>query len=284
MQNLGPIGLFDSGYGGLTVLKAIRERLPAYDYLYLGDNARVPYGTRSYETVYQFSWECIQALFAQGCQLVIVACNTASAKALRTIQQINLPKSAPNRRVLGVIRPTTEDAHLFTRNNHLGILGTNGTIQSNSYPIEINKFHPQIKVSQQACPMWVPLVEQNEHLNQGADYFIKKYLDALLNQDPLIDGILLGCTHYPLLLPKLKEAVQPNIRFIAQGDLVAEKLAGYLQRHPDIDVKCSKSGTTRFLTTDDPFQFESMAKLFYGKELIAEHIDLHEVHFERDAD
>lgn len=282
MQKIGPIGVFDSGFGGLTVLRSLTDRLPQYDYLYLGDNARVPYGNRSFETVYDFTLECIKALFDQGCQLVIVACNTASAKALRNIQQNDLPRIAPGRKVLGVIRPTTEDAGHFTTSGHIGVLGTSGTVSSASYCIEIKKFFPALKVSQQACPMWVPLVENNEHLQPGANYFLDKYLNELLLQDPKIDAIILGCTHYPLLLHLLQERAGDKITFIPQGPLVAEKLAIYLERHPEIDIRCAKNGGRRFLTTDDATNFEEKAHIFYGASVQAEHIDLSALRFNAD--
>lgn len=280
MQKIGPIGVFDSGFGGLTVLKSLTEQLPAYDYLYLGDNARVPYGNRSFETVYAFTLECIKALFAHDCPLVIVACNTASAKALRNIQQNDLPKIAPNRKVLGVIRPTTEDAAQYTTSGHIGVLGTSGTVSSQSYSIEINKFFPDLKVHQQACPMWVPLVENNEHVGPGAPYFLKKYLNELLEKAPKIDAVILGCTHYPLLLDKLQAITGDKIRFVPQGPLVAQKLEEYLKRHSGIETRCSKNGRRRFLTTDDPAVFEEKAGVFYGASVQAEHIDLMDIRFE----
>jgi glutamate racemase len=283
VKKAGPIGVFDSGYGGLTVLKALTTQLPQYDYLYLGDNARVPYGSRSFETVYQYTLECVEALFAQGCQLVVLACNTASAKALRSIQQNDLPKIAPHRRVLGVIRPTTEEAGLLTKSGHLGVLGTSGTVLSNSYPIEIAKFYPELTVSQEACPMWVPLVENNEHLGPGADYFLAKHLEALLQKDPAIDAVILGCTHYPLLQSRLEELSMGKIKFIAQGTLVAQKLELYLQRHPEIAALCSKNESRRFLTTDDARIFEEKARLFYGEKVEAKHIDLSSITFSPDA-
>lgn len=283
MKKAGPIGVFDSGYGGLTVLKALTAQLPEYDYLYLGDNARVPYGTRSFETVYQYTLECVEALFAQGCQLVVLACNTASAKALRSIQQIDLPKIAPQRRVLGVIRPTTEEAGLLTQTGHLGVLGTSGTVLSNSYPIEIAKFFPDVVVSQEACPMWVPLVENNEHLSPGADYFLSKHLKALLEKDPAIDAVILGCTHYPLLQSRLEQLSAGKIKFIAQGTIVAQKLELYLQNHPEIAAVCSTNGTRQFFTTDDARIFEEKARLFYGEAVQAQHIDLSSISFSADA-
>jgi glutamate racemase len=283
VNKAGPIGVFDSGYGGLTVLKALTTHLPQYDYLYLGDNARVPFGTRSFETVYQYTLECVEALFAQGCQLVILACNTASAKALRSIQQNDLPNIAPQRRVLGVIRPTTEEAGLLTQNGHLGVLGTTGTVLSNSYPIEIAKFFPTLKVSQEACPMWVPLVENNEHLGPGADYFLDKHLQALLQQDPHIDAVILGCTHFPLLQSQLEKLTAGKITFIAQGTLVAQKLTQYLERHPKMAALCSTNGSRQFYTTDDAQVFEEKARLFYGENIQAQHLDLNTIHFTPDA-
>jgi len=282
MQN-GPIGVFDSGYGGLTVLKALTQALPAYDYLYLGDNARVPYGTRSFETVYQYTWECVQALFSMGCPLVVLACNTASAKALRSIQQEKLPQFAPNRRVLGVIRPTTEEVGKRSKTRHVGILGTPGTISSDSYPIEIEKFFPDLKVSQEACPMWVPLVENNEHLSEGASYFLQQHLDALQQRDPDIDTVVLGCTHYPLLLPALQKLAPAHWQFVAQGELVAEKLTDYLLRHPAMEERLSKQGTRRFLTTDNAAAFSEKAALFYGDAVQAQKIELDQHPFTPDA-
>ncbi len=244
MQDLTkkPIGIFDSGYGGLTVLKEIVKQLPEYDYIYLGDNARSPYGTRSFETVYQYTLECVQQLFSMGCELVILACNTSSAKALRTIQQKDLPLIAANKRVLGVIRPTTEIVGKYTKTGHVGVLGTAGTIASNSYPIEIEKFYPQLKVVQEACPMWVPLVENNEFESEGADYFIQKNINSLLLKDKHIDTIILGCTHYPLLINKIKKYLPQNITLLSQGEIVAKSLTDYLKRHAEIEQKCSKGG------------------------------------------
>jgi glutamate racemase len=279
----GPIGVFDSGYGGLTVLKALTTTLPQYDYLYLGDNARVPYGTRSFETVYQYTWECVQALFSMGCPLVILACNTASAKALRSIQQEKLPQFAPHRRVLGVIRPTTEEVGLLSKSKHVGILGTPGTISSDSYPIEIAKFYPDLAVSQEACPLWVPLVENNEHLSEGATYFVQQHVTALQQRDPEIDTVVLGCTHYPLLLPVLQKLAPPHWRFLAQGELVAGKLADYLQRHPQMENWLSKQGQRRFLTTDNAAAFSEKAGLFYGDVVQAEKIELTDYPFTPDA-
>jgi len=269
-----PIGVFDSGYGGLTVLKEIVAALPQYDYIYLGDNARAPYGNRSFETVYQYTLEAVNWFFKQGCPLVILACNTASAKALRTIQQNDLPKMDSTKRVLGVIRPTTEIVGDFTKTNQIGVLGTSGTVQSNSYPIEINKFYPGIKVFQQACPIWVPLIENNEHQSAGADYFVKKYIDNLLSQSPDIDTILLGCTHYPLLIDKIKAAIPKNISVVSQGEIVAKSLKDYLHRHPEIDEKCSKNGHISFYTTDSAEDFDNHAAIFFGKPLKSAHLAL----------
>lgn len=265
-----PIGIFDSGYGGLTVFKAIEQLLPQYDYLYLGDNARSPYGPRSFDTVHAYTWQCVQWLFAQGCPLVILACNTASAKALRTIQQQQLPTSPdPTRRVLGVIRPTTEVLGSYTRSGHVGILGTAGTVKSNSYPIELQKFWPEVQVHQQACPMWVPLVENNEHLQPGADYFIALYLQQLLQAAPQLDTLLLACTHYPLLLPKIQAYLPPHIQVLVQGNIVATSLQQYMHRHPAMHRRISQHGIRQFFTTDDAGDFEQHASLFLGRSLQA---------------
>jgi glutamate racemase len=273
-MNKGPIGVFDSGYGGLTVLKEIVDQLPQYDYLYLGDNARAPYGTRSFETVYHYTLECVQWFFSQGCSLVILACNTASAKALRTIQQNDLPKIDATKRVLGVIRPTTEVIGSFSATNAVGILGTNGTVQSGSYPIEIAKFYPKIKVYQQACPMWVPLIENNEHQSAGADYFVKKELDRLMQQSPEIDTILLACTHYPLLMDKIQQFTPQGVKVLSQGKIVADSLKEYLSRHPEMEAKCSKNGQLTFFTTDDTEDFDTHAANFYGKPVKSSHLQL----------
>lgn len=269
-----PIGIFDSGYGGLTVYREISKLLPQYDYLYLGDNARTPYGTRSFETIYEYTWECVQALFARGCHLVILACNTASAKALRVIQQKQLPQLPQGKKVLGVLRPTTELAGSFTKTGHIGIMATPGTVASASYTIEINKFFPAIKVYQQACPMWVPLVENNEHLSEGSDYFVQKYAQELLAQSGDIDAVLLACTHYPLLQEKIKEAFPKEVNIISQGGLVAKSLAGYLQRHPEIEAKCSKGGQELFFTTDYPLIFDNKAAMFLGRGVASHHLHL----------
>ena len=273
-MNKGPIGVFDSGYGGLTVLKEIVDQLPQYDYLYLGDNARAPYGTRSFETVYQYTLQCVQWFFSQGCSLVILACNTASAKALRSIQQNDLAKMGADKRVLGVIRPTTEVIGSFSKTNNVGILGTSGTVQSNSYPIEIAKFYPQIKVHQQACPMWVPLIENNEYQSAGADYFVKKDIDKLLSQSPGIDTILLACTHYPLLIEKIKQFAPQGMQVLSQGKIVADSLLEYLSRHPQMEAKCSINGQISFFTTDSTEDFDSHATNFYGKEIKSTHLKL----------
>lgn len=269
-----PIGVFDSGYGGLTVLKSITEHLPQYDYLYLGDNARAPYGNRSFETVYQYTLQCVEWFFEQGCPLVILACNTASAKALRTIQQKDLPKLNANNRVLGVIRPTAEVIGDYSNSNVIGVLATNGTVQSQSYLIEIEKAFPGMRVHQQACPMWVPLIENNEHLGAGADYFVDEYLEQLLLQSPDIDTLLLACTHYPLLYDKLRARVPGYINIVSQGEIVAKSLADYLLRHPEIEVRCTKSGQQTFYTTDSPKDFEEHATYFLGRSVVARHLGL----------
>lgn len=270
----GPIGVFDSGYGGLTILKEIVKELPQYDYLYLGDNARAPYGTRSFETVYQYTLECVNELFAKGCHLVILACNTASAKALRNIQQKDLPNIDPKRRVLGVIRPTTEIVGNLSKTKHVGVLGTTGTVVSNSYPIEIEKFFPEIKVYQEACPMWVPLIENNEFNNEGSNYFVQKNVQHLLSQSSEIDTIILGCTHYPLLINKIKQYIPQHITLLPQGEIVAKGLKDYLQRHTEMDAKCTKNGTLEFYTTETPENFNSQAGKFFGKEINAKHLSL----------
>ena len=274
MQNAGPIGVFDSGYGGLTVLKEIVSKLPQYDYLYLGDNARAPYGTRSFDTVYNYTLECVQWFFNQGCHLVILACNTASAKALRSIQQNDLERIAPGKKVLGVIRPTTELIGNYTRTGEVGVLGTNGTVQSQSYIIEVEKFSPATKVYQQACPMWVPLIENNEHETAGADYFIKKNIDQLFSQSSSIDTVLLACTHYPLLKNKIEQFLPAGVQLLSQGEIVADSLMDYLQRHHEIDEQCSKSGSVNFFTTDSTEDFDSHASIFYGGKVISKHVDL----------
>ncbi len=267
-----PIGVFDSGYGGLTVLKEIVHKLPEYDYIYLGDNARAPYGNRSFETVYQYTLQCVKWLFEQGCPLVILACNTASAKALRTIQQNDLPHLAPQKRVLGVIRPTTEVIGSFSSTGNVGILATNGTVQSESYLIEISKFFPGLQVYQEACPMWVPLVENNEYRGEGADYFVKKNIHNLLRKNEAIDTILLACTHYPLLLEKIKQYLPPHIRVLVQGEIVADSLADYLQRHPELAGRCTKGGQLSFFTTDSTADFDAHAAVFFGRNVSSGHV------------
>jgi glutamate racemase len=269
-----PIGIFDSGYGGLTIMKEIVNQLPGYDYVYLGDNARAPYGTRSYETVYAYTLQCVKWFFEQGCPLVILACNTASAKALRTIQQHDLAGIDPDKRVLGVIRPTSEIIGQLTQSGHVGIMGTTGTIQSNSYLIEIEKFYQNIKVSQEACPIWVPLVEYNEYTSPGADYFVKKHIDQLLEKDAEIDAILLACTHYPLLMDKIMQFVPKSVSVISQGHIVAESLRNYLQRHPEMAERCSKKGKRSFYTTGEVADFNNHASVFFGSAVEAERLVL----------
>ena len=262
MQKAGPIGVFDSGYGGLTVLKEIIHKLPQYDYLYLGDNARAPYGNRSFETVYHYTLQCVQWFFSQGCSLVILACNTASAKALRTIQQNDLPTLAPGNRVLGVIRPTTEIIGNFSETGNVGILATNGTVASQSYPVEIAKFFPRLKVYQEACPMWVPLVENNEYQGHGADFFVKKHIHNIFAKGKMIDVLLLACTHYPLLKKKIGEYVPVGVKLISQGEIVATSLVDYLRRHPEIAERCSRKQQRSFFTTDSTEDFDSHATTF----------------------
>lgn len=261
----GPIGVFDSGYGGLTILKSLRAQLPQYDYIYLGDNARAPYGTRSFELVYDFTLQAVKYLFAQGCHLVILACNTASAKALRSIQQRDLPLLDPSRRVLGVIRPTVEQLGATSRSGHVGVLGTPGTVASGSYNIEIEHLNPGFVTTAHACPMWVPLVEYGEAASPGADYFVRKEIDALLAADPQIDTIVLGCTHYPLLLPKICQYVPEGITILSQGDIVATSLTDYLRRHPDMEARLTRGASCRYLTTDSADRFSSAASVFLGQ-------------------
>ncbi len=274
MQTPAPIGIFDSGYGGLTVFRDIRAKLPQYDYIYLGDNARAPYGPRDFDTIYHYTLECVRHLFDMGCQLVVLACNTASAKALRTIQQQDLPKIAPDRRVLGVIRPTTEIVGNFSKTRHVGVLATRGTVVSQSYVIEIEKFFPDIKVFQQACPMWVPLVENNEHEGEGADYFVKKYLSELLDQSSQIDTVVLGCTHYPLLEKKIRKYLPDHIKLLSQGEIVAESLSDYLRRHPEIEAVCSKGRKVEYFTTESAEDFDRKAAIFLGQEVRSNHLAL----------
>ena len=270
----GPIGVFDSGYGGLTILRRIREILPQYDYLFLGDNARAPYGSRSFEIVYQFTLEAVKALFSYGCRLVIIACNTASAKALRTIQQNDLPHLDATRRVLGVIRPTVEAIGSLTKTRHVGLLATAGTVNSRSYNLELKKLCPDITVTGQACPLWVPIIENNEHNSPGADYFVKEYIDALLARDPEIDTIILGCTHYPLMLDKIRQYTPPGIRLVPQGEYVAPSLARYMERHPDMEARCTRQGTCRYLTTESAALFRKSASVFLGYDIEASQIAL----------
>ena len=274
MQQASPIGVFDSGYGGLTVLREIVNRLPAYDYLYLGDNARAPYGNRSFETVYHYTLECVKWFFDRGCSLVILACNTASAKALRTIQQNDLPRIAPDKRVLGVIRPTAELIGNLTESRSVGVLATNGTVASGSYPMEINRFFPDLKVYQEACPMWVPLAENNEHTGQGADYFIKKNIHSIFEKGKDIDVILLGCTHYPLLQDKIEEFLPVGVKLISQGEIVAQSLEDYLHRHPEMESRCSRNGEREFFTTDSTSDFDNHAAVFYGQPVRSMHVEL----------
>ncbi len=269
-----PIGVFDSGYGGLSILKEIKAALPQYDYIYMGDNARAPYGTRDFDTVYEYTLQCVKWFFLQGCPLVVLACNTASAKALRTIQQNDLPRIDPSKRVLGVIRPTSEVIGGYSKTGHVGVMGTTGTVQSASYLIEIEKFYPGISVSQEACPIWVPLVESNEHQSPGADYFIKKHIDQLFQQDTAIDTILLACTHYPLLIDKIMKYVPAGVSVIAQGEIIATSLKDYLNRHPEIEDKCSKTGGRKFYTTGDTGDFNNHASLFFLQEVVAEKLKL----------
>ncbi|EHQ29940.1 glutamate racemase [Mucilaginibacter paludis] len=259
-----PIGVFDSGYGGLTVFRSIAKLLPQYDYIYLGDNSRAPYGSRSFKTIHQYTWECVQHLFKMGCPLVILACNTASAKALRTIQQHDLKKHDSSKRVLGVIRPTAEVIGNYSKTKEIGVLGTKGTVQSGSYQIEIGNFFPDVNVYQQACPLWVPLIENGEYDKPGADYFVKQYLDQILAQSPRIDTLLLACTHYPLLEQKIRAYLPADVQAVSQGDIVAQSLVNYLQRHPEMESKLTKNASQKFFTTtDDTADFDHHATLFY---------------------
>lgn len=277
-----PIGVFDSGYGGLTILHRIRQLMPEYDYLYLGDNARAPYGPRSFQVVYEFTLQAVRRLFDEGCQLVVLACNTASAKALRTIQQRDLPilfppegdDPLPSRRVLGVVRPTAECIGQLTHTRHIGVMATQGTIRSGTYALEIAKLHPDIVVTGEACPMWVPLVENREFDSPGADYFVRKHIDSLLRRDPQIDAVILGCTHYPLLLDKILRYTPSNVRIIPQGDYVASSLQDYLLRHTDMDQRISRGGQCRFLTTEQPESFNENAAIFLSHPVEATRITL----------
>lgn len=274
MKKLAPIGVFDSGYGGLTILNDIRKQLPEYDYLYLGDNARAPYGSRSFDVVYEYTLEAVKELFNRGCELIILACNTASAKALRTIQQKDLPHIAPDKRVLGVIRPSTEIIGDYSTSNHIGILATVGTVKSESYPIEIAKFSPQTIVTQHACPMWVPLIENGEYLSEGGKYFIQQDIDRLLTKDPQIDAIILACTHFPILKSYIETIVPTAVKVIAQGPIIADKLADYLNRHPEIKAKTTKNGQAHFLTSETAVDFDQNAAKFLGYSIQSEHIKL----------
>lgn len=270
----GPIGIFDSGYGGLTILHGIRQLLPQYDYMYLGDNARAPYGSRSFEVVYQFTREAVLKLFTLGCHLVIIGCNTASAKALRSIQQRDLPEWDATRRVLGIIRPTAEIIGTLTESRHVGLLATPGTIKSQSYDLEIAKFFPDIKLSGIACPLWAAIVEANESDSPGADYFVKKRIDQLLRKDPKIDALILGCTHYPLLMNPIVRNTPKGIRIIAQGKYVADSLKNYLERHGDLEQQITKGGTCQFFTTESEDKFAGTAQIFLHEKINAKHIDL----------
>lgn len=274
-QPTSPIGIFDSGYGGLTILSDLKKRLPEYDYLYLGDNARAPYGPRSFDVVYQFTLEAVNYLFEQGCELVILACNTASAKALRTIQQNDLPLMAPHKRVLGVIRPTSEVIGNYSENKHVGILATEGTIKSDSYRLEIAKFFPELEINQKSCPMWVPLIENQLHEEEGGKWFIKRDIQRLLEKDPKIDTLLLGCTHYPLVAPIVREIVGEGVKVITQGEIVADSLKVYLDRHSSMNQRCSKNGTITYLTTETAEDFDKRASTFLKEPIRSNHVILH---------
>ncbi len=269
-----PIGIFDSGYGGLTILRDIQQRMPDRDFIYLGDNARAPYGSRSFDVVYTFTLQCVQRLFEMGCHLVILACNTASAKALRNIQQNDLPRLDPERRVLGIIRPTVEQVGLTSQTRHIGLVGTTGTVQSKSYPLEFKKLYPDITVTDKACPMWVPLVENNEHNGDGADFFVKKYIDELIKKDEQIDTLILGCTHYPLLIEKIKKYLPERVRIVSQGELIAESLENYLSRHENINAKCTRNGVTKYYTTESVEKFNEAASIFLNKKVEAQHLEV----------
>ena len=274
MNNPGSIGVFDSGYGGLTILEGIRNKLPQYDYIYLGDNARAPYGTRSFDVVYEFTWQAVKNLFNRGCNLVILACNTASARALRNIQQINLPKEFPDRRVLGVIRPSVEKIGMLTQTKHVGILGTEGTIISQSYPIEIAKLYPEITVTGEACPMWVPLIENGEYDSDGADFFVKKNIESLLKKDANIDTVLLACTHYSIMMKKIRKYLPENISIVKQGDIVADSLCDYLLRHPEMNDVCTKNGHVEYFTTESSERFDKWTQMFFKEKISTQRIHL----------
>lgn len=269
-----PVGIFDSGYGGLTILRDIQQKMPDRDFIYLGDNARAPYGSRSFDVVYTFTLQCVQRLFEMGCHLVILACNTASAKALRNIQQNDLPRLDPERRVLGIIRPTVEQVGLTSQTRHIGLVGTTGTVQSKSYPLEFKKLYPDITVTDKACPMWVPLVENNEYNGDGADFFVKKYIDELIKKDEQIDTLILGCTHYPLLIEKIKKYLPERVRIVSQGELIAESLENYLSRHENIDAKCTRNGVTKYYTTESVEKFNEAASIFLNKKVEAQHLEV----------
>ena len=270
-----PIGIFDSGYGGLTILRQIQQYLPQYDYLYLGDNARAPYGPHSFESIYRYTQEAVEELFRRGCRLVILACNTASAKALRTIKQVDIPRIDPNRRVLGVIRPTVEAVQSLTKTGHVGVLGTPGTVNSGSYKLEICRLSSYIEITQVACPMWVPLVEYGEYDSPGADFFVRKRIEQIMHLDPKIDTLVLACTHYPLLINKILKYTPTNVRIVEQGEYVAKSLADYLKRHPEIDAQCSKGGLTHYLTTENASKFSEAAAIFmHQHNLRVEEIEL----------
>jgi glutamate racemase len=269
-----PVGIFDSGFGGLTVLKAIKQQLPQYDYLYLGDNARAPYGSRSFDTVYEYTLECVKHLFSMGCELIVLACNTASAKALRSIQQKNLPLIDPNKRLLGVIRPTTEIIGNYSKTGHVGVLGTSGTVNSGSYLVEIEKFFPRLKVYQEACPMWVPLIENNDYQNPGANFFIERHVKNIMAKQKDIDAIILACTHYPIIMNQIKTFLPSHVQLLSQGEIVASSLKDYLMRHPEIEKTCSKNGSLEFYTTDLPETFDTSATLFYGETIQSKHLAL----------
>ena len=273
-KNPGPIGVFDSGYGGLTILHGIRQLLPDYSYIYLGDNARAPYGPRSFDIVYQFTRQAVVKLFSMGCHLVILGCNTASAKALRSIQQKDLPKLDPDRRVLGVIRPTAEIIGKLTETRHVGILATEGTVRSESYNMEIKKLWPDITVTGVACPLWVPIIENNEADSPGADYFVKKRIDHIMRLDPKIDALILGCTHYPILMPKIMKYVPNGVRIVPQSEYVADSLKDYLHRHPEMDKMCTKGATARYYTTESAQKFKENARIFLPDDINVEHLDL----------
>ncbi|MBR2178643.1 MAG: glutamate racemase [Paludibacteraceae bacterium] len=269
-----PVGIFDSGYGGLTILRDIQQKMPDRDFIYLGDNARAPYGSRSFDVVYTFTLQCVRRLFEMGCHLVILACNTASAKALRNIQQNDLPRLDPKRRVLGIIRPTVEQVGLTSQTRHIGLVGTTGTVQSKSYPLEFKKLYPDITVTDMACPMWVPLVENNEYNGDGADFFVKKYIDELIKKDEQIDTLILGCTHYPLLIEKIKKYLPERVRIVSQGELIAESLENYLSRHENIDAKCTRNGVTKYYTTESVEKFNEAASIFLNKKVEAQHLEV----------